>query len=82
VFNGDSPECGLIALVGGMTSQVSGEGDDKYLIATAEQPICALHREKWIIFVCYLCGTDIMVCLKFLVDCYLLNYTCCWTLCE
>ncbi len=47
MFNGDSTECGLIALVGGMTSQVSGEGDDKYLIATAEQPICALHREKW-----------------------------------
>ena len=28
-------------------SQVTGEGDDKYLIATSEQPICALHRREW-----------------------------------
>jgi len=27
--------------------QVTGEGDDKYLIATAEQPLCALHRGSW-----------------------------------
>ena len=27
--------------------QVTGEGDDKYLIATAEQPLCALHRGNW-----------------------------------
>ena len=27
--------------------QVTGEGDDKYLIATAEQPLCALHRNQW-----------------------------------
>ena len=27
--------------------QVTGEGDDKYLIATAEQPLCALHRNNW-----------------------------------
>lgn len=24
-----------------------GEGDDKYLIATSEQPLCAMHRHKW-----------------------------------
>lgn len=27
--------------------KVSGEGDDKYLIATSEQPICAFHRDQW-----------------------------------
>lgn len=27
--------------------KVSGDGDDKYLIATAEQPLCALHRDRW-----------------------------------
>jgi seryl-tRNA synthetase len=27
--------------------QVSGEGEDKYLIATSEQPLCALHRQQW-----------------------------------
>lgn len=27
--------------------QVSGEGDDKYLIATSEQTLCAMHRKKW-----------------------------------
>eukprot|EP01063_Lacrimia_lanifica_P015384 TRINITY_DN22168_c0_g1_i1.p1 TRINITY_DN22168_c0_g1~~TRINITY_DN22168_c0_g1_i1.p1 ORF type:complete len:491 (+),score=256.65 TRINITY_DN22168_c0_g1_i1:81-1553(+) len=26
---------------------VSGEGSDKYLIATSEQPICAYHAGKW-----------------------------------
>lgn len=25
----------------------AGEGEDKYMIATAEQPLCALHKEKW-----------------------------------
>ena len=25
----------------------TGEGDDKYLIATSEQPLCALHRKQW-----------------------------------
>lgn len=24
-----------------------GEGDDKYLIATSEQTLCALHRRQW-----------------------------------
>lgn len=28
--------------------QVTGEGDDKYLIATAEQPLCAYHLDEWI----------------------------------
>ncbi|KGN49564.1 serine--tRNA ligase [Cucumis sativus] len=28
--------------------KVTGEGDDKYLIATAEQPLCSYHLEDWI----------------------------------
>jgi seryl-tRNA synthetase len=28
--------------------QVSGEGEEKYLIATSEQPLCAMHRQAWI----------------------------------
>ncbi|XP_073020149.1 serine--tRNA ligase-like [Primulina eburnea] len=28
--------------------KVTGEGDDKYLIATAEQPLCAYHLDEWI----------------------------------
>ncbi|KAG5529005.1 hypothetical protein RHGRI_029613 [Rhododendron griersonianum] len=28
--------------------KVTGEGEDKYLIATAEQPICAYHLDDWI----------------------------------
>ncbi|XP_075665571.1 protein MICRORCHIDIA 6-like [Castanea sativa] len=31
-----------------LLKQVTGEGDDKYLIATAEQPLCAYHLEDWI----------------------------------
>lgn len=27
--------------------KVSGDGDDKYLIATSEQPICAFHKDDW-----------------------------------
>lgn len=27
---------------------MTGEGDDKYLIATAEQPLCAYHLDEWI----------------------------------
>lgn len=26
---------------------LAGEGDDKYLIATSEQPLCAMHRKLW-----------------------------------
>lgn len=25
----------------------AGEGDDKYLIATCEQTLCAMHRKGW-----------------------------------
>ena len=25
----------------------AGEGDDKYLIATSEQTLCAMHRKEW-----------------------------------
>lgn len=25
----------------------TGEGEDKYLIATSEQPLCAMHRRQW-----------------------------------
>eukprot|EP00762_Andalucia_godoyi_P003754 ANDGO_08573.mRNA.1 putative serine--tRNA ligase len=28
--------------------KVTGEGEDKYLIATSEQPICAFHRNEWV----------------------------------
>jgi seryl-tRNA synthetase len=28
--------------------KVTGEGEDKYLIATSEQPIAALHRGEWL----------------------------------
>lgn len=27
--------------------KVGGDGDDKYLIATSEQPICAFHKDEW-----------------------------------
>lgn len=26
----------------------AGEGEDKYLIATSEQPLCAMHRHQWL----------------------------------
>ncbi|KAI8028255.1 hypothetical protein LOK49_LG02G02436 [Camellia lanceoleosa] len=29
-------------------AKVTGEGDDKYLIATVEQPLCAYHLDDWI----------------------------------
>jgi seryl-tRNA synthetase len=28
--------------------RVSGEGEDKYLIATSEQPLCAYHADEWV----------------------------------
>nr|POE52851.1 serine--trna ligase [Quercus suber] len=31
-----------------LLGKVTSEGDDKYLIATAEQPLCAYHLEDWI----------------------------------
>eukprot|EP01006_Ploeotia_vitrea_P010263 TRINITY_DN26620_c0_g1_i1.p1 TRINITY_DN26620_c0_g1~~TRINITY_DN26620_c0_g1_i1.p1 ORF type:complete len:467 (-),score=14.24 TRINITY_DN26620_c0_g1_i1:20-1420(-) len=27
--------------------KVTGDGDDKYLIATSEQPICGYHKDEW-----------------------------------
>ncbi|KAF3504153.1 hypothetical protein F2Q69_00039778 [Brassica cretica] len=32
----------------GKDKDVTGEGDGKYLIATAEQPLCAYHMDEWI----------------------------------
>ncbi|CAN7089643.1 unnamed protein product [Brassica rapa subsp. narinosa] len=32
----------------GKDKDVTGEGDGKYLIATAEQPLCAYHMNEWI----------------------------------
>ncbi|VVA95779.1 unnamed protein product [Arabis nemorensis] len=28
--------------------KVTGDGEDKYLIATSEQPLCAIHQDEWI----------------------------------
>jgi seryl-tRNA synthetase len=28
--------------------KVSGDGEDKYLIATSEQPICGYHMGEWL----------------------------------
>lgn len=28
--------------------KVTGDGEDKYLIATSEQPICGFHRDEWL----------------------------------
>jgi seryl-tRNA synthetase len=27
--------------------KVTGDGEDKYLIATSEQPICGFHANEW-----------------------------------
>ncbi|XP_024392826.1 serine--tRNA ligase [Physcomitrium patens] len=40
-------ECAQLAQFDEELYKVTGEGDDKYLIATAEQPLCALHRGSW-----------------------------------
>ena len=32
----------------GAAQQVSGEGEEKYLIATSEQTLCSMLRHKWI----------------------------------
>lgn len=29
--------------------KVSGDGEDKYLIATSEQPMCAYHKDEWMV---------------------------------
>ncbi|MCO5549983.1 hypothetical protein L7F22_003460 [Adiantum nelumboides] len=41
-------ECAQLAQYDEELYKVSGEGDDKYLIATSEQPLCALHRGDWL----------------------------------
>ncbi|KAJ7297979.1 hypothetical protein O6H91_Y025000 [Diphasiastrum complanatum] len=41
-------ECAQLAQFDEELYKVTGEGDDKYLIATAEQPICAFHRGDWL----------------------------------
>uniref|UniRef100_A0A5B7BBX8 serine--tRNA ligase n=1 Tax=Davidia involucrata TaxID=16924 RepID=A0A5B7BBX8_DAVIN len=41
-------KCAQLAQFDEELYKVSGEGDDKYLIATAEQPLCAYHLDDWI----------------------------------
>ncbi|CAD7696014.1 unnamed protein product, partial [Ostreobium quekettii] len=40
-------ECSQLSQFDEELYKVTGEGDDKYLIATSEQTLCALHRKKW-----------------------------------
>ncbi|KAL3141780.1 hypothetical protein ABBQ32_004455 [Trebouxia sp. C0010 RCD-2024] len=40
-------ECAQLAQFDEELYKVTGEGEDKYLIATSEQPLCAMHRHKW-----------------------------------
>ncbi|KAL3538080.1 hypothetical protein ACH5RR_001446 [Cinchona calisaya] len=41
-------KCAQLAQFDEELYKVTGEGDDKYLIATAEQPLCAYHMDDWI----------------------------------
>ncbi|XP_038892840.1 serine--tRNA ligase isoform X2 [Benincasa hispida] len=41
-------KCAQLAQFDEELYKVTGEGDDKYLIATAEQPLCSYHLEDWI----------------------------------
>ncbi|CAA0816567.1 Serine--tRNA ligase [Striga hermonthica] len=41
-------KCAQLAQFDEELYKVSGDGDDKYLIATAEQPLCAYHLDDWI----------------------------------
>ncbi|KAH9299614.1 hypothetical protein KI387_031296, partial [Taxus chinensis] len=41
-------ECAQLAQFDEELYKVTGEGDDKYLIATAEQPLCSYHRGNWL----------------------------------
>ncbi|CAI0419623.1 unnamed protein product [Linum tenue] len=41
-------KCAQLAQFDEELYKVTGEGDDKYLIATAEQPLCAYHIDDWI----------------------------------
>ncbi len=36
----------LNTYIAGPNFQISGDGDDKYLIATSEQPISAMHSDE------------------------------------
>ncbi|GAX82987.1 hypothetical protein CEUSTIGMA_g10414.t1 [Chlamydomonas eustigma] len=40
-------ECAQLSQFDEELYKVTGEGDDKYLIATSEQTLCALHRQGW-----------------------------------
>mmetsp|Transcript_14680 Transcript_14680/g.31958 ORF Transcript_14680/g.31958 Transcript_14680/m.31958 type:complete len:456 (-) Transcript_14680:582-1949(-) len=40
-------ECAQLSQFDDELYKVTGEGDDKYLIATSEQTLCALHRQGW-----------------------------------
>lgn len=40
-------ECAQLSQFDEELYKVTGEGDDKYLIATSEQTLCALHRRSW-----------------------------------
>ncbi|CAN6449454.1 unnamed protein product [Victoria cruziana] len=41
-------KCAQLAQFDEELYKVTGEGDDKYLIATSEQPLCAYHLGEWI----------------------------------
>lgn len=41
-------ECAQLSQFDEELYKISGEGEDKYLIATAEQTLCALHRKDWL----------------------------------
>ncbi|XP_019194762.1 PREDICTED: serine--tRNA ligase-like isoform X1 [Ipomoea nil] len=41
-------KCAQLAQFDEELYKVTGEGDDKYLIATSEQPLCAYHMDDWI----------------------------------
>ncbi|XP_059648537.1 serine--tRNA ligase [Cornus florida] len=41
-------KCAQLAQFDEELYKVTGEGEDKYLIATAEQPLCAYHIDDWI----------------------------------
>ncbi|GLC51005.1 hypothetical protein PLESTB_000455800 [Pleodorina starrii] len=40
-------ECAQLSQFDDELYKVTGEGDDKYLIATSEQTLCAMHRKGW-----------------------------------
>jgi len=40
-------ECAQLSQFDDELYKVTGEGDDKYLIATSEQTLCAMHRQAW-----------------------------------